>query len=200
MTVYNLFIYFREQAIEWCRGRNWWWRLPLLLWLGYVLVRHLADPLYSSILGGLNLGIHELGHLVFSFLGETLTVAGGTLLQLLIPVFGIFNFYRQRDFFSIALCFGWLSTNLFSVATYAADARRLELPLVTPFGGEEVIHDWEFLLSKWNILEYDTLIAQAFRATAVFSMILCFSLGGWLLWTMATQRSPSNKTLKHSSP
>jgi len=188
MAAYDFLVSLREQATDWCRGKNWWLRLPFLLFFGYVLVRHLADPLYSSILGGLNLGIHELGHIVFGFLGQTMAVAGGTLLQLLAPAIGMVNFYRQDDFFSIALCFGWLSTNLFSVATYAADARRLELPLVTPFGGGEVIHDWEFLLSRWDILQHDTLIAGIFRAGAVVSMAFCFIAGGWLLWIMATNR------------
>ena len=88
----------RDDAIEWCQGKNWLVRLPLLLFFVYVLIRHLSDPLYASILGPLNLGIHELGHLVFGFMGQFLGVAGGTLLQLIIPVFAVYNFYRQSDF------------------------------------------------------------------------------------------------------
>lgn len=182
-------ILFKSDALEWCRGKNWLARLPLLLFFVYVLVRHLSDPLYSSILGPFNLGIHELGHFVFGFMGQTMSVAGGTLLQLAIPVLGIFNFYRQDDFFSIALCFGWLSTNFFSVATYVADARRLELPLVTPFGGDNVIHDWEYLLAKMNLLVYDELIAGIFRALGVVSMMICFLAGTWLLWQMFYSRN-----------
>jgi len=174
----------KDDALEWCKGKNWLVRLPLLLFFVYVLVRHLSDPLYSSILGGLNLGIHELGHFVFGFMGEAMSVAGGTLLQLAIPVIGIFNFYRQEDFFSIALCFGWLSTNFFNVATYVADARRLELSLVSPFGGDNVIHDWEYLLSKFNLLQHDTVLAGIIRGLAVISMLVCFTAGAWLLWQM----------------
>jgi hypothetical protein len=105
-------------------------------------------------------------------------------LQLSAPLFGIFNFYRQRDFFSISLCFGWLSTNFFSIATYVADARKLELPLVTPFGGDNVVHDWEYILSRMNILQYDTLLATIIRCFAVVSMLVCFISGAWLLWQM----------------
>jgi hypothetical protein len=181
----EFFIDFRNDAIEWCRGKNWLARLPFLLWFSYVLARHLSDPLYSSILGGLNLGIHELGHVIFGFLGQFMGVAGGTVFQLFVPIFAAWNFYRQNDFFSIALSFGWLSTNLFSIATYAADARALELPLVTPFGGGEgVVHDWEYLLSTMNILQYDYLVGGIFRVLAVISMLICFSGGAWLLWQM----------------
>src|SRR5271169_713827 len=70
----------RDAVSEWCGHRSWPPRAPLLLWMVYVSLRHLADPDYSSLLGGLNLGIHEAGHLLFGFLPwDFLTVAGGTL-------------------------------------------------------------------------------------------------------------------------
>ena len=34
-------------------------------------------------------------------------------------------FWKQRDLFAIAVAFAWLGTNLFEVATYAADARTM---------------------------------------------------------------------------
>lgn len=182
----KFWIELKNSAIEWCQGKNWLVRLPLLIFFVYALARHLSEPLYSSILGRLNLGIHELGHFVFGFMGESLGIAGGTLLQLAIPAFGIFNFRRENDFFAIALCFGWLSTNFFNIAVYVADARKLELPLVSPFGGgdEGVYHDWEYMLSNLNLLEYDQAIAGVFRAMAVISMLACLLAGFWLLWQM----------------
>jgi hypothetical protein len=185
----DFFVTLKNDAIEWCQGRNWLVRLPLLLFFVYVLARHLSDPLYSSILGPLNLGIHELGHFIFGFMGEFLGVAGGTIFQLFVPLFAIFNFHRQNDFFAIALSFGWLSTSLFSVATYAADARTLSLPLVTPFGGgETVVHDWEYMLSTMNILQYDSLVGGIFRVLAIISMLISFTAGAWLLWQMKVGR------------
>ena len=179
-----------EDAREWCRGRNWFVRLPFLLYFIYVLVRHLQDPDYTSVLGGINLGIHELGHFIFAFFGETLHVAGGTIFQLFVPIFGIGTFLRQRDYFGIAFAIGWLSTNLFEVATYAADASSMELPLIAPFaGGEEVIHDWNFLLSAMNILQYDQTVGWIFKVLGIISMLVCFLLGGWVLWQMAWQKS-----------
>ncbi|MCX5708775.1 MAG: hypothetical protein NTY14_07420 [Candidatus Omnitrophica bacterium] len=182
----GFFIALKNDAIEWCQGKNWLFRLPLLLFFVYVLIRHLSDPLYSSVIGALNLGIHELGHIIFGFLGEFITVAGGTIFQLFVPVFALFNFYRQRDFFAMALSFGWLSTNLFNVATYAADARAMSLPLVSLFGGGEdgVYHDWDYMLSQLNILQYDSVVALVFRVLAVVSMLVCFCAGVWLLWQM----------------
>ena len=100
-------------AREWCEGKNLLVRLPAAVWFVYVLARHLSDPLYSSILGPLNLGIHELGHVIFSFAGEAMSVVGGTVFQLFVPVFAVYNFLKQSEYFGAALSFGWLSTNLY---------------------------------------------------------------------------------------
>ena len=60
------------EAGEWARGRSGWARLPLLLWFGYILRNHLRDPDYESIFGGLNLAIHEAGHIVFDDLTDVI--------------------------------------------------------------------------------------------------------------------------------
>ncbi|MDD5730718.1 MAG: hypothetical protein PHN57_06290, partial [Candidatus Omnitrophica bacterium] len=185
-----------NDARAWCRGKNWFVRLPLLFWFFYLLLRHLSNPGYGSVLSFLNLGIHELGHPVFSILGNFLGMAGGTIAQLAVPVAGIFNFYRQRDYFAIAACFGWLSTSFFDVARYASDARAMELPLVNPFGAEIVIHDWNYMLGKLGLLNFDTAIGFFFKGLAVLSMSACLGFGGWLLWRMfSASRAPEQETL-----
>jgi hypothetical protein len=175
----------KQEAVDWCKGKNWLIRLPLLAFFGYILLRHLFDPGYSSIIAPLDLGIHELGHLVFSIFGsQTLGVAGGTLLQLGIPLFGFVNFYNQRDFFALSLMFGWLSVNLFEIAMYLGDARSLSLPLVSLGNPETVIHDWEYMLGKLGLLPYDTFIAMCIRCAAVFLIVLCLASGSWVLMEM----------------
>lgn len=175
---------FRETAIEWSRGRIFFLRLPLLLWMLYALVRHLANPEYQSIIKPLNLGIHELGHFVFGMLGETWGVAGGSILQILIPVISIFMFLRQPDFFAVAFTLGWLSTNFFDVATYIGDAVKMNLPLVSPFGGENAIHDWNYLLNQFNLSEHHEVISNLVRLLGVFAMLDGLILGTWLLVLM----------------
>jgi len=54
---------FREAVRDWCRGRSWAPRAPLLPWMAYLALRHLLDSDYAGVLGALNLGIHEAGHL-----------------------------------------------------------------------------------------------------------------------------------------
>src|SRR5205823_5309905 len=109
-----------ERARAWARGRNPWVRAPLLAFFVYIFLQHLHDPLYGSIFGGLNLGFHELGHYIFAPFGETLQVLGGSLFQCIVPIIAAVLFYRQPDYFGVSFAWCWLSTNLFSVAVYAA--------------------------------------------------------------------------------
>jgi len=143
------------------------------------------DPLYQSIFKGLNLGLHEFGHFLFAPLGEFMCIAGGSLFQCMVPVIGMVMFRIQRDYYGIAVAFGWLSTNLFDVATYAEDARSMELQLVSPFGnGNEDGHDWHNMLMMTNSLQYDHAIAHALRLWGVMTMFICLLFGAWLCWEM----------------
>ncbi len=179
----------RAEALDWARGRSGWPRLPLLLWFAYILVRHLREPRYESLFGGLNLGIHELGHLVFAPFGEFVGVAGGTILQLAAPLVAGALFRRQRDWFAMAVASCWLSTNLFSVARYAGDARARRLPLVSPTSGDP-LHDWGFMLGRLGLLRRDTVIAGGLRFLAIVAMLAGLAAGGWLVWHMVRGSAP----------
>ena len=173
----------KAEAETWCRGRLWWARLPLLAWFAWILIHAWGDPLYQPLFKGLDLGIHELGHYLFKPFGRFLEILGGSLTQCLAPLLSMVMFRRQGDFFAISVCFGWLSANLFDVATYAGDARAMDLPLVRP-GGGEVIHDWNYLLGHMGMLHQDATVAFLMRAAATLSMLVCLAGGAWLTWRM----------------
>jgi hypothetical protein len=167
-------------------GKVWWYRVPLLIPLAWILYRHLLDSEYGSIFGGLNLAIHEGGHLFFMWFGsDFLAVAGGTLLQCLCPVVTGVMFYKQRDFFAIGVACFWLGTNFAHIAPYAADARLQMLPLVSPFGGAPG-HDWSYLLGTLGLLPHDQLIGGIFQLSGIFSMGGGIFAASWVLWVMAT--------------
>ena len=180
---------------QWSRGKNALVRLPFFLFFLYIFINHLKNPVYKSILGPLNLGIHEFGHLVFSFFGMFVNIAGGTIVQLLAPIYGIYNFKKIDDYFSAVLCIGWFSTNCYDVATYVQDARAMALPLVSPFGGAggSVYHDWNYLLSKMNALHLDIVIGNWFRAIGFLSILFCLSLCSWMLFSMLKSMFSSNQ-------
>ncbi len=173
----------RTGALAWTRGRLWYVRFPLLLWLGNIFRHQLRDQDYASLFAGLNLGIHELGHFVFAPLGEFMGMAGGSILQCLAPIVAAWIFWRQEDYFAISVAWCWLGINLFEVARYAADARSQILPLVSPVSGDP-IHDWNYLLGTLGLLRQDQAIAGAIRALASASTLVGLGTGAWLLWKM----------------
>ena len=173
----------------WCAGKVWQWRAPILAWLAYIGVRHLFDPMYTSLFGGLNLGIHEGGHIAMGWAPEFFMVAGGTLFQLAAPLIAAFLFLRQPDYFAVPFCGAWLSINLYNVATYVGDAREMGLPLVTVGSGEGgVEHDWNYMLSALHLINLDTAIAGLIRVLAFALMWGSILACAWVLRKMAKTR------------
>jgi hypothetical protein len=189
MTVRGRGVYFRTASRETWEGltalEQKWIRIPILLVLAWILHRHLGDPGYTSIFGGINLGFHEMGHAAFMWFGNSmLTTAGGTLFEIGIPVAaGIYLYGRQRDPFGAAVCAFWMGTALVGAGIYAADARAQALPLVSPFGPIDVdSHDWTVMLLKVGKLSRDQEIGAALRGSGILAMVLALSAGGWLTW------------------
>ncbi len=180
---------FLDDARQWCEGRFWPVRLLLLLYFSFVFVNHLQDPMYQSWFKAINLGIHELGHLVFRPFGEFVMILGGTFWQCMVPVISFFMFYKQRDYFALAVSFCWLSTNYYDVATYIGDARARDLPLVSPFGVGPITHDWQYMLSRLGMLELDTSIATFVRLLAAVSMLVGLGWGAWTVIMMIKHRN-----------
>ena len=174
---------------DYCRGRWWWARVPLLVWFGYMLVRSLLDPAYSSLFVALNLAIHEIGHILWSPFGQFLEILGGSLTQCLAPLVSMGFFLRQRDYFAAAFCFGWLGLNLFEVALYVGDARAMGLSLVTP-GGGDAIHDWNWILGRLGLLQMDRMFAWWLRAGGAVCMLAFLGIGGYMAVRMAQLRGP----------
>ena len=123
--------------------------------------------------------VHEGGHLLFRFLGEFLSVAGGTMLQLAVPLMlaGYFVFHRQVQ--GTAFCIFFFFEQFLPIATYMADARAQELPLLTVGSGDDVIHDWAYLFGKLGVLAHDTQIARAVRVLGWLGMI---ATTAWMIW------------------
>ena len=182
---------------EWCRGRSWAPRALLLGYAAYIAVRHLPSDLgdpegYTSLLlGGLNLGIHELGHVVLpaAAFGGFIQFAAGTLFQLAAPVAGFIMFRRQRDWFAQAFAGVWLATNLYYIAWYMSSAHKpRSIRLVSPFGQEGVRHDWNYLLSRFDLVPYDGAIAAVVRWGGHLVMWAALAAMAWMVWEMMRRR------------
>jgi hypothetical protein len=64
------------------------------------------------------------------------------------------------------------------LARYIADARTFELDLVG--FGEDAQHDWAWLLSRLDLLPYDTRVAAVTRGAGALILLLSLLFGGWL--------------------
>jgi hypothetical protein len=100
---------FIDDSVKWCKGKFPYFRALLLLYFVYILFRYLSNPDYNSFFNGLNLGIHELGHFIFSPFGEFMHFLGGSLTEIIFPIIGILMFYFQKDYLQPMLLMreGW---------------------------------------------------------------------------------------------
>ena len=137
------------------------------------------DPHRWHFIDGVDLIIHEAGHVVFMPFGEFITVAGGSLFQLIMPAAFALYFYRRGQPFSAALVLFWLGQSLLNVAVYAGDALRLELPLL---GGQDSVHDWNYMLDRLGLLASSEVIGGGLRVCGTVLIVaagLCaFSRSG----------------------
>lgn len=117
----------------------------------------------------INLLLHEGGHGIFRFFGDFIYTLGGTLMQLIIPSLCIWYAISNRKKFINQLSVLWLGESFINVSVYAADARERALPLL---GGNKVYHDWNWMLSRLNILEYDDIIGLAFYLLGIGCFII----------------------------
>jgi len=130
--------------------------------------------------------LHEGGHLLFGYLGHALMIAGGTILQLLVPLaLGIF-FCFQRQIAGTAFCLFCFFEQFLPTATYMADARAQELPLITVGDPEFVEHDWFTMFSGMGVLNHDTQIASVVRMAGWIGML---GVMAWLIWRGWTRAS-----------
>ena len=119
-----------------------------------------------GFLDGVNLIFHEAGHPIFALGGQFLGALGGSAMQVLVPAGCALAFLRQGQPFGAGLCGIWMGESLVNVSIYMADARAQRLPLL---GGDDVIHDWNFLLGRLGLLHWDRALGGA---TAVLAGLL----------------------------
>lgn len=139
----------------------------------YAAVR-IRNPEYWDFLDDLNLAVHEAGHLVFTAFGETLTILGGSLFQVIVPLAFVGYFARTKQRYAAAVTMAWVAVNLLNVARYIGDARAQELPLL---GGEDNIHDWWYLLINWDLLPQDLVIARWVHFLGVVAFLSSLLVG-----------------------
>ena len=152
--------------------------------LAYAFSAHGGFPFIDTA----NLVVHEGGHNLFGWFGPTLGLWGGTLLQWLVPLLLAAYFFAQRQISGFVFSLFFFFENWLYTATYMADARAQELPLVTTGDPDFVEHDFHAIFSSLGVLDYDTKIAMIVRVLGWCGMIACVL---WLALRLRTVKSES---------
>lgn len=135
------------------------------------------DPMQGSFLDLVDLPIHEAGHLLFAPLGQFLSVAGGSLFQVIMPVAFVVYFWKQEQFYSGAIVLFWVGQSLINVFVYANDAVVMQLVLLGGLTGSEgSFHDWNYLLTTLGMLDWTTEVAGLIRVTGTLTILAAAAL------------------------
>ncbi len=130
------------------------WFISLVGGYGFVSA---ATPGTFRFLDRVDLVFHEAGHVIFGLFGEFIGILGGSLTQLLIPAGIVVYFVVHRQKYSAAVTLFWVAQSLFNVSVYAKDAQAQVLPLL---GGEDTLHDWNYLLGRLHLLTWDQAVGN----------------------------------------
>src|SRR5580698_486272 len=153
----------------------------LLFYAGFMFYAFSAHGGFLFI-DSANLVVHEGGHNLFGWFGPTLGLWGGTLLQWLVPFLLAAYFFTERETTGFVFSLFFFFENWLYTATYMADARAQDLPLVTTGDPEFAEHDWHAIFSSLGVLNSDTKIAAVVRLLGWCGMIAC------VLWLAARSK------------
>ncbi len=94
-------------------------------------------------------------------------------MQIILPSIIVWYFLMNRYLTGTQFGLLWLGQNLVNISVYAADARARVLPLL---GGNKVYHDWNWILSKTGLLDYDSEIGLIFFSFAIIIFLITIFL------------------------
>lgn len=171
-------------------GRSALWLL--LAWLGLQMavtgyedvVTQNASTAYW-FMHRVDLVFHEAGHVVFRLFGEFMTVLGGSLLQLIMPLVVAGTFLvKHGNNFGATVGLWWTGQSLSDLAPYIADARELRLQLLGGGTGADRPgwHDWENILGRLDLLDQAKMLGGLADALGILLMALALLWAGVLLW------------------
>lgn len=164
--------------------------IGMFIWgWSFILADHYSADLNNSFMHNINLVFHEAGHVVFSLFGRFITILGGSLLQLLVPVIFLAAFLKKRKPFAASIMLWWLAQSIMDLVAYIDDAKRQEMWLLGGVQGKDMpgIHDWNNILGQLGLLDYAHGLAVITSWLAIILMLLSFYWGGVLLLRIIKQ-------------
>jgi len=135
------------------------------LWIAY-------DPMRGSFLDLVDLPVHETGHLVFRPFGQFMSIAGGSLFQIIMPAAFVGYFIWQDKYYASSIVLFWVGQSILNVYVYTADAVVMQLVLTSGLTGSEgSFHDWNYLLTATGLIGSTKMVAGIIRAIGTLTII-----------------------------
>ncbi|MFW2437786.1 MAG: zinc ribbon domain-containing protein [Arenicellales bacterium] len=165
----------------------WGWQFIMMDYYYYIDSHRIdtaAPEIYESILHNVNLLFHEAGHVLFRPFGRFMTILGGSLLQIIIPLTVLLVFLlKERNTFGASFGLWWTGQNFMDLAPYINDARTGQIPLLGGGTGADRpgMHDWSTILSDLGMLNSDHTVAKLVDNFGVLLMLLSFVWGALVL-------------------
>jgi hypothetical protein len=129
-------------------------------------------PMMGSFLDLVDLPIHEFGHILFSQFGQFISVAGGSLFQVVVPAIFVGYFWLNEKYYSAAIVLFWVGQSILNVYVYAQDAVVMKLVLLGGLTGSEGgFHDWNYLLTETGLLRSTKAIAGLIRFLGTLTIL-----------------------------
>lgn len=138
-----------------------------------------------SYMHNINLIFHEAGHIIFMPFGRFMTILGGSLFQLIMPLIVMFSFLiKNRNPFGASVGLWWTGQSLMDLAPYIDDAIDQKLILLGGRTGADAPgnHDWGNIFIELGNLERHREIATYADSGGTFLMLLALAWGGFMLY------------------
>jgi hypothetical protein len=137
----------------------------------------------GSFMHNILLPIHEAGHVLFIPFGEFMTILGGSLFQLLLPLGIAVAFLRKnRDCFGAAVGAWWGGVSLLDLSPYIYDSLHPQMIMIGGHTGEDGPHDWIYLLGQFGLLPNAQGIGVFVHACGALATVAALVWGAAVLW------------------
>ncbi len=161
-----------------------WVYIVSWLFFVYLFVQILsfrADNSNNVILSGLyfvEFGVHEVSHMIVSFLPQIYVAIAGSLGEISFTILILYATIKAKSYFASIFASLWTMLAMNCVGIYMADARTQLLPLAGP--SETVYHDWHYIFGQLGWLNADGIIGGTVRgigdvvgvAALIFGLVL----------------------------
>jgi hypothetical protein len=139
----------------------------------------------NSYMHNINLVFHEAGHVIFRPFGWFMTILGGSLFQIIMPLIVMFTFLiKNQNAFGASVGLWWAGQSLIDITPYIDDALEQKLVLLGGRTGADAPgnHDWNNILIEFNMLEKHREFATFTDTAGTLLMLLAFAWGGFILY------------------